>query len=120
MSEWIEYTGSDEQIELIRLNLDGIIWKDSSGFELTTPLRSLIQRSRSDIKDFLKERCVKYILLCKRHPCADLIKIWADTGCPVYIKPKTPGRLCSSVAHGSRVDWNHDDFEFSLTPFETQ
>ena len=115
MSKWIEYTGSDEQIQELANARTGFIVRWADG-KLSYPYS--MQYTVQEIEEAWGK--FTHYLICQPHPYADLIKIWADTGCPVYIKPKTPGILCGSVVHGSRVDWNHDDFEFSLTPFEDQ
>ena len=89
--EWSKYTGSNKQINEINNSPHGY-------------------RSRLN-----KKNETEY-LICQPHPYADLIKIWADTGCPVYAKHKVTGQ--TNEVCGPRVDWNHEDWEFSLTPFE--
>ena len=109
MSEWIEYTGSDEQIEEIN--------NAKHGF-----------RTRLNKKGHTE------FIICQPHQYADLIKIWADTGCPVWVRPTKPYEFEISdyenhpttklmVDHigvyliTTVPDWNTPD-EYSLTPFE--
>jgi hypothetical protein len=55
--------------------------------------------------------------LCQPHPYADLIKIWADTGCPVWVKE---GKELARpfIYETSKPDWNIPGAEYRLTPFE--
>ena len=101
--EWIEYTGSDKQISDIQTSEHGWMTEDFITIDGSAPIHDLISVGE------------KY-LICQPHPYADLIKIWADTGCPVYAKHKATGQ--TDEVCGPRVDWNHEEWEFSLTPFE--
>ena len=107
MSEWIEYTGSDEQNRDILGSKADVLFMYSNG----------VHRLRSSMfTGDWKHRTLTHYLICQPHPYADLIKIWADTGCPVYAKHKATGQ--TDEVCGPRVDWNHEEWEFSLTPFE--
>lgn len=108
MSEWIEYTGSDEQIREITHN------------ECALMLTSGKVRLKSyffvyDLEDVLK--VITHYLIAEPHPYADLIKIWADTGCPVWYKHKhiDASGECGSF-HPQFL--NPDHYEYRLTPFE--
>ena len=103
MSGWIEYDGSDDQISDIKTSEHGWMTEDFIVIDGSAPIHDLIS-----VGD-------KY-LICQPHPYADLIKIWADTGCPVYAKHKKTGQ--TDEVCGPRVDWNYEEWQFSLTPFE--
>jgi len=111
MSEWIEYTGSDEQIEEMK---GGFLYRTTSDSQSDIALNE----SHFDSIDHLKTwmRGATHYLAAKPHPYADLIKIWADTGCPVYAKHRATGQTVE--LYGPRVDWNYEEWEFSLAPFE--
>lgn len=108
MSEWIEYTGSEKQIEEIDSDDNDILFRLGNGKVILD----------SEVNGYWLEPFigVTHYLICQPHPYADLIKIWADTGCPVYAKHKATGQ--TDEVCGPRVDWNHEEWEFSLTPFE--
>ena len=128
MSEWIKYDGSDKQIREIKsaksylvMGIDigeecsrfvsgPLVWVDTSDH-----IDQRI-RAQSNLKEQMEASNVTHYLICQPHPYADLIKIWADTGCPVYAKHKATGQ--TDEVCGPRVDWNHEEWEFSLTPFE--
>ena len=80
-----------------------------------------------------KHRTLTHYLICQPHPYADLIKIWADTGCPVWVRPTKPYEFEISdyenhpttklmVDHKgvylitTAPDWNIPG-EYRLTPF---
>jgi len=72
MTKWIEYTGSDEQIEEIN-NSKCFLLKRKDGaisFVLYPPYHP---------NNMDSETTIEY-LIGSHHPYADLIKIWADTG----------------------------------------
>ena len=84
MSEWIEYTGSDKQIEEIRNAEHGfIVSKDG-------------QESRWFCHGYTAAYVEKHLsafthyLVCNPHPLANMIKRWADTGQPVWIRLNKP------------------------------
>jgi len=56
------------------------------------------------------------------HPYADLIKIWADTGCPVWVRYTEPTEDGLNIRwrtiKTNTPDWNIPGAECRLTPFE--
>lgn len=103
MTKWIEYTGSDEQIEEIQKSKHGVMTEDFIIIDGSAPIHDLL--------------CIgdKY-LICDPHPYANEIKIWADTGCPVWYRFKGTG--FEPGIETEEPDWFNDEFEFRLTPFE--
>ena len=142
MSEWIEYTGSDEQIQSLIAARHGFlidadvlcysgIW-NKFGEE---GQRWWYTKFVSDVKRQALDVDIKKYLICQPHLHADLIKIWADTGCPVWVRPTKPYEFKISdylnhpttrlMVDGKGVylitttpDWNIPGAEYSLTPFE--
>ena len=112
MSEWIEYTGSDEQKKELASARTGFIVRWADG-KLSYPYS--MQYTVQEIEEAWGK--FTHYLICQPHPYADLIKIWADTGCPVYAKCKVTGQSCA-LHNTQRIDWNSDEWEFSLTPFK--
>ena len=121
MAKWIEYTGSDKQISDIQTSEHGWMTEDFITIDGSAPIHDLISVGE------------KY-LICQPHPYADLIKIWADTGCPVWVRPRKPYEFKISdylnhpttrlMVDGEGVylitttpDWNILGAEYSLTPF---
>ena len=82
MAKWVEYTGSDEQIREIKANTHGYMVRNIppiTGFILSPRIRYAFELSGiSEVK-------FEY-LICQPHPHADIIKIWADTGCEVWVR----------------------------------
>ena len=107
MAEWIEYTATGDQIKV----LNNALKSSSNGVFLR-----LKNGDHKIIKSHLYAYDFTHYLICEPHPCADLIKIWADTGCPIYAKHKATGQKDSGS--GPRAGWNHEEWEFSLTPFD--
>ena len=104
MSEWKEYTRSDEQIEEINNAPHGY-------------------SSR------LNKKGKTEYLIHQPHPYANLIKTWADTGCQVWIKAQNFRDLLhivgtlkdiqdGNVLKTTKPDWNIPGAEYSLTPFK--
>ena len=145
MSEWIKYDGSDEQIREIKsaksylvMGIDigeecsrfvsgPLVWVDTSDH-----IDQRI-RAQSNLKEQMEASNVTHYLICQPHPYADLIKIWADTGCPVWVRPTKPYEFEISdyenhpttklmVDHKgvylitTAPDWNIPG-EYRLTPF---
>lgn len=127
MSEWIKYDGSDEQIEEIDSGDNDILFRLENG-------KVMFEREVNGYwwKPFVG---VTDYLICQPHPYADLIKIWADTGCPVWVRPTKPYEFKISdyenhpttklmVDHRgvylitTAPDWNIPGAEYRLTPFE--
>lgn len=117
MAEWIEYTGSDEQIEEIINCKTDVLCRYVNG----------LHRLKSEM--FLgdwKQRTLTHYLICQPHPYADEIKIWADTGCEVYVcehhNNYYEGILestdCFYHSPTNKPNWNIPGAEYRLTPFE--
>jgi len=145
MSEWIKYDGSDKQIREIKsaksylvMGIDigeecsrfvsgPLVWVDTSDH-----IDQRI-RAQSNLKEQMEASNVTHYLICQPHPYADLIKIWADTGCPVWVKVTKRNdwvRYIDGVYYKPRAmvheylepttkpDWNIPGAEYRLTPFE--
>ena len=147
MSEWIKYDGSDKQIREIKsaksylvMGIDigeecsrfvsgPLVWVDTSDH-----IDQRI-RAQSNLKEQMEASNVTHYLICQPHPYADLIKMWADTGCPVWVRPRKPYEFKISdylnhsttrlMVDGKGVylitatpDWNIPGAEYRLTPFE--
>lgn len=119
MSKWIEYTGSDKQIDQLGSAGYGVYLK----FEHSNKMffYSLKDISTTDGRVTLSNTVTHY-LICDPHPYADLIKLWADTGCPVWVRHEKYNPLTGGVTYPSYcmsiTDWNIPGAEYSLTPFE--
>lgn len=126
MSEWIEYTGSDEQIAEMQ---DAV----ENGFMLNSTKAAGVFKggdfmSSSHLFGYLEYCEATHYLICEPHPHADIIKIWADTGCPVWVKHRVisiiPDPMTGYFRSELRVDkttkpdWNTPGAEYRLTPFE--
>ena len=118
--EWIEYDGSDEQIKemLFAANKHGVMIIHHNG-----ELCPAIFTDANELAQHLDKRTkypIKMFLLCQPHPYADLIKIWADTGCPVWVKrPIAVLRIGEPIVFKTtNPDWNIPGAEYRLTPFE--
>ena len=140
MSEWIKYDGSDKQIREIKsaksylvMGIDigeecsrfvsgPLVWVDTSDH-----IDQRI-RAQSNLKEQMEASNVTHYLICQPHPYADLIKIWADTGCPVWVRSNN---LCYEdnnsnvwerfglyVTSTTKPNWNIPGAEYRLTPFE--
>lgn len=119
MAKWIEFTGSDGQIEEIQKSEHGWMTEDLIIIDGSAPIYDLISIGN------------KY-LICEPHPYADIIKIWADTGCEVYVRITSTGtkdefpelaEYIESVEHTEtyvtdKPKWNIPGAEYRLTPFE--
>ena len=110
--EWIEYTGSDGQIGEINAS-ESFLLKRKDG-EISFILQPPFEPNEMD-----SETIAEY-LICQPHPYANLIKIWADTGCPVWWRmiPKNHVGLICRVFKTNTPDWNIPGAEYRLTPFE--
>lgn len=130
MSEWIEYTGSDEQIAQLGSAGYGVYLK----FEHSNKMffYSLKDISTTDGRVTLSNTVTHY-LICQPHPYAAMIKIWADTGCPVWIMfPEQYKETefigfelvgyfrTGTVFKTTLPNWNIPGAKYSLTPFEDQ
>ena len=133
--EWIEYTGSDEQLkELLTTKSKFMVDNKWSVFHKPTTLNMPATEDNLNwLAALLRDTKVKNYLICQPHPYADLIKIWADTGCPVWVKVTKRNdwvRYIDGVYYKPRAmvheylepttkpDWNIPGAEYRLTPFE--
>lgn len=116
MTEWIEYTGSDEQIEELLTAEHGFI-VDSQESIFHKPHYMLLLEEGEFIRDHFRKHRVNKYLICAPHPNAGMISQWAKTGQPVYCRIHVEGYgLCTSVSSTPR--WHVPDAEYSFTPFE--
>ena len=112
MSEWIKYDGSDKQIEEIKTASKGILCKLNSDEGKIKQIMLKSWHSLDEYSDLITE-----YLICQPHHYADLIKIWADTGCPVWYKHKFVA--ASGECNQLHVPFSYPDIcEYRLTPFE--
>ena len=124
MAKWIEYTGSDEQYSEIINSRNGFMLRDKFSKVASPIFRKLGSNMVLSGTEYL---------ICDPHPYADEIKIWADTGCEVFIKSKyglvliVPTgsnydlvKICNgySIYKSCAPDWNIPGAEYRLTPFE--
>ena len=111
--EWIKYDGSDKQIAEIN---DSVL---RHGFILRNRYGSIspVMKQPWHVA-LIGDKDTTHYLICKPHQYADLIKIWADTGCPVYIRYYHTF-YCELVVRVTNLPhWDIPDAEYSLTPFE--
>ena len=131
MSEWIKYDGSDKQIREIKsaksylvMGIDigeecsrfvsgPLVWVDTSDH-----IDQRI-RAQSNLKEQMEASNVTHYLICQPHPYADLIKIWADTGCEVWVKEGKSHRQ-PFIYVTDKPDWNIPGAEYRLTPFRDE
>ena len=108
MSEWIEYTGSDEQNRDILGSKADVLFMYSNG----------VHRLRSSMfTGDWKHRTLTHYLICQPHPYADLIDIWRLSGCQVWYKHKLVA--ASGECSAFHLPFSYPDIcEYSLTPFE--
>ena len=119
MSEWIEYTGGDEQLtELLTTDSKFMVDNEWSVFHKPTRLNLPVTEDNLNwLAGLLRDTKVKKYLICQPHHYADLIKIWADTGCPVWYKHKFVA--ASGECNQLHVPFSYPDIcEYRLTPFE--
>ena len=109
MAKWIEYTGSDEQIEEINNARYGILAKNNFNH---------IWPDIYEHFDFAPIGATEY-LICQPHPYVDLIKIWADTGCEVWVKEGKSHRQ-PFIYVTDKPDWNIPGAEYRLTQFRDE
>jgi hypothetical protein len=116
--EWIEYTGSDEQIAEIRNSKHGWICEIAEGHT------SIVLDENDPLEDI--QTIVRY-LICQPHPYAKELQQWADTGQPVWVREHhetwADGVLDSSdevVYKTNSPNWNIPGAEYRLSPFEEE
>src|SRR5574343_583568 len=86
MSEWVEYKGTDEQIEKMRNAEHGFIFRDDNGAESRGILDMSDHIVRARLKEHLSTWNATHYLICNPHPLANMIERWAETGQPVWIR----------------------------------
>ena len=133
MSEWIEYTGSNEQIAEMRNAGHGFMAKNITSMSSVMSIKFnqlFIQGQKgpylpelfgNKLENFLTHNNTIEYLICTPHPYADTICQWARTGQPVWIRykgifPINGSNIYSYVTNAP--DWNIPGAEYSLTPFE--
>lgn len=117
MSEWIKYTGSDEQIAemwehdyllLDKSQNDKICRRGSYYFAYKEEFLRSCRINYKNIHEYL---------VCNPHPLADMIIRQAQTGQPVWWRFSDtsfePGVRCTTTP-----DWNIPNAEYSFEPFE--
>ena len=117
--EWIKYDGSEDQIKEIKSASNGVIFEYVGSFGIDTSVFKYA-KDKYHIDNRLENKAIAKYLICQPHPYADLIKIWADTGCPVWWRmiPKNHVGLICRVFKTNTPDWNIPGAEYRLTPFE--
>lgn len=125
MSEWIKYTGSDEQIAKLSNAKYGVCLRFEHGHK--SFVYSLKDISKTDGKVTLSNTVTHY-LICNPHPLADMICQQARTGQPVwvsYIKDLMvlrPGDKSwrKEIICTTTPDWNIPGAEYSFTEFKEE
>ena len=117
MANWIEYTGSAAQIEALALAKTMVRVRYANRQEVNWSCT--LFRSESNARDILQD-AIAY-LISEPHPYADIIKIWADTGCEVYVREPIDYAMTGDMYKEYVTDqpnWNIPNAIFRLTPFE--
>lgn len=116
MAKWIECTGSNEQIEALALAKTMVRVRYANRREVNWSCT--LFRSESNARAVLQD-AIAY-LICEPHPYADMIKIWADTGCDVWVRYEWRGPTGphTQMYVTDEPDWNIPNAEYRLTPFE--
>ena len=122
MTEWIKYTGSDEQIAEIKNASNGYLLRSSYG-----TVKANTEIFTSDLNDFLVVST--HYLICNPSPLADMICQQARTGQPVYSRMRC--KFTASIledccewwdifAPTTTPDWNIPNAEYSFTPLDEE
>ena len=124
MTEWIEYTGSDEQIEEIVNAEHGFIVESQHSIFNTPPIDlHLGGFDGGFIRDKFALTSIKYYLLCEPHPLSAMICQWAKTGQPVWYRAldyKSFTGQCLNDEFNLYPFARPDKYEYSLTQFEEE
>ena len=110
--KWIEYTGSDKQYSEIINSRNGFMLRDKFSKVASPIFRKL---------GFNMVLSGTEYLICDPHPYADEIKIWADTGCMIYVREPIDYAMTGDMYKEYVTDqpnWNIPNAIFRLTPFE--
>ena len=132
MATWVDYTGSKEQLEKLANAKTAVRVRYANGQEVNWAYT--LFKSEASAKAIL-ETATAY-LISEPHPYADLIEVWARTGCEVWVKIKLtngmiPNWLINNllvvevsldrnyvVIKTTRPNWHLLSAEYRLTPFE--
>lgn len=117
MAEWKEYTGSDEQIEEMHLAADhhGYLLKmEREDWDENEVIEGKHSHQRLSLYG------VTHYLICEPHQHIDMIKQWADTGQPVWVRYEWRDKTWPGVETyvTDAPDWNIPNAEYSFTPFD--
>lgn len=112
MTEWKEYTGSDDQIAEIKANINGYIVRDALGM-LSSRVRVAFDSDGVEILPF------EY-LICDPHPLVDMICQQARTGQPVWVRKLFECGIEKEwqMFVTNTPDWNIPNAEYSFSLFE--
>ena len=123
MTEWIEYTGSDAQIEEILTAKHGFI-VDSQVSIFHKPLPGNYKGLGAEyLRGHFSEYGVTAYLLCNPHPLADMICQWARTGQPVWYRAldcKSFTGQCLNDEFNLYPFARPDKYKYSFTPLEEE
>lgn len=118
MSEWEEYTGSDEQIAEMRNCKNGFLLRSSDHMYEHEIIYADADFSCIDVFN------VTHYLICNPHPLADMICQQARTGQPVWVRHEKYNDKTGGVTYQTfrmiTPDWNIPNAEYSFTPFEEE
>ena len=131
MSEWIAYTGTDEQIKFLLTTGDEFITDGNKNpvFRHGPEFQNACDTVIDIAKKLMAESKVTKFLICNPHPLADMIKRWADTGQPVYWQEKSNhenfGKCLDEEMPTHWDGWdirmypfiNCEEFNYSFNPF---
>ncbi len=128
MTEWIAYTGSDEQIAEMQEAQHGVLFKgDTEIYDVSDMVC---------VDSYIKNIGITHYLICNPHPLANMICQQARTGQPVWVKlSAVPNSIYThfintfalvsahagySVYVTNKPDWDIPDAEYSFEPFEVE
>ena len=131
MSEWTEYTGSDEQIADIRKAKNGFILRYRKGEE-TEVIRSVGSSfigdaidsrrrmlSGDNIVEVLNRNSTTHYWLIPADPLREMKVRQVMTGQPVWTRRKIENEYFYWLPT-TTPDWNIPNAEYSFTPFEKE
>ena len=124
MTEWKEYTGSDEQIAEMQEAQYGVL---IDGCDEILDVSDMVS-----LESYMNEQDKHKYLICQPHPLADMICQQARTGQLVLVKFTSAkfvdndryefmsAHKCYSVYVTTRPDWNIPEAKYSFMPFEEE
>ena len=125
MSEWVAYTGSDEQIAEINTSKHGYILKNTRNqqSEISKTLETnALRRGSSDRRVLLTCSEVTHYWIIPDDPLREMKIRQAQTGQPVWIRQSyydpVEEHCGAKVFVTTTPDWNIPNAEYSFTPFE--